>query len=196
AIVSHELRAPITSVLNWTELLRRESVGPARLRHALEVIERNTRAQVHLIEDLLDVTRIVSGRLKVEMSEVDVSVVARSVLDAVRPAADAKRIVLSLKLDGESITVSGDAARLRQVIDNLVSNAIKFTPERGEIGVAVLCRGPEVEVSVHDNGIGIAPERLTQIFERFEQVHADPGARRQAGLGLGFAIARHLVEIH
>src|SRR4029079_13089964 len=129
--------------------------------------------------------------------EADVSVVARSVLDAVRPAADAKRIVLSLKLDGESITVSGDAARLRQVIDNLVSNAIKFTPERGEIGVAVLCRGPEVEVSVHDNGIGIAPERLTQIFERFEQAAADPGgARRQAGLGLGLGIARHLVEIH
>src|SRR5262249_50715418 len=100
AVVSHELRAPITSVLNWTELLRRETIGPERLKHALEVIERNTRAQAHLIEDLLDVTRIVSGRLKVEISEVDVSAVIRAVLDGLRPAADAKRIVLQLRLEG------------------------------------------------------------------------------------------------
>jgi signal transduction histidine kinase len=194
AIVSHELRAPIGVVLAWTELARREALDADRLRHALGVIETNTRAQVRLIEDLLDVARIVSGRLKIERTEVDVNAVIAAVAEALRPAAEAKGIALQVRPALAAAAVAGDEARLRQVVENVVSNAIKFTAREGSVSVASDTGDADVVVTVRDTGRGIEPVHLQSIFDRFEQ--PDAAITRHGGLGLGLSIARHIVELH
>ena len=195
ADLSHELRSPLNAILTWTHVLRRGMLPPDQAEHALEVVERNARAQVRLIEDLLDVSRIVSGKLHLEMAHVDVRSIVRNVLDAQHGAADAKGIRVELTVAPTPLAVCVDPTRLHQVIDNLLSNAVKFTPEGGHIDVHVARVGDAAEVVVHDTGIGIAPEVLARVFDRFEQGDSSI-VRRQRGLGLGLAIARHLVELH
>ena len=195
AELSHELRSPLNAILTWTHVLRRGMLPAEQADHALEVVERNARAQVRLIEDLLDVSRIVSGKLHLEMAHVDVRSIVRNVLDVQQGAADAKGIRVALTLADAPLAVCVDPTRLHQVVDNLLANAIKFTPEGGDIDVRVGRAGDAAEIVVHDTGIGIAPDVLARVFERFEQADSSV-VRRQRGLGLGLAIARHLVELH
>ena len=195
ATLSHELRSPLSAVLHWTHMLRRGLVEPAKVDHALEIVERNARAQARLIEDLLDVTRIVSGKLSVELTRVDVGSIVNTVVDLVRGAADGKRIGLEVQREADAVPVRGDVTRLQQVFENLLTNAIKFTPEGGRVTVVVGRAGDRAEVVVRDTGIGIAADVLPHVFERFHQ--GDPSvAQQHGGLGLGLAIARHLVEMH
>jgi PAS domain S-box-containing protein len=197
--VSHELRTPLTAILGWaTLLLRGASPGAVAksdvLRRGLETIERNARAQGRLIEDVLDVARIISGKLRLQLGVVDLAAVVAAAVDVVTPAAEAKRVRLVAEM-GEPQPVFGDADRLQQVVWNLLSNAVKFTPSGGRVDVHLHARGGQVELCVSDTGQGIQPDVLPYIFDRFRQ--ADSSASRQhGGLGLGLAIARHLVELH
>jgi PAS domain S-box-containing protein len=197
--VSHELRTPLTAILGWaTLLLRGASPGAVAksdvLRRGLETIERNARAQGRLIEDVLDVARIISGKLRLQLGVVDLAAVVAAAVDVVTPAAEAKRVRLVAEM-GEPQPVFGDADRLQQVVWNLLSNAVKFTPSGGRVEVHLRARGGQVELCVSDTGQGIQPDVLPYIFDRFRQ--ADSSASRQhGGLGLGLAIARHLVELH
>jgi PAS domain S-box-containing protein len=192
--VSHELRTPLTSMLGWVQMLRSGRLAPEKRERALETLERNARVQAQLIEDLLDVSRIMSGRLRLEVASVDLVSVVEQALESVRPAADAKGIRLSVA-PGSAGTVLGDATRLQQVVWNLLSNAVKFTAEGGRVEVAVTRREAVVEVSVTDTGQGIPADFLPHVFERFRQAEAGP-TRRYGGLGLGLSIVRHLVEMH
>ena len=195
ATLSHELRSPLSAVLHWTHMLRRGLVEPAQVDHALEIVERNARAQVRLIEDLLDVTRIVSGKLSVELARVDLATIVSAVVDLVRGAADGKRIGVEIEREAGALPVRGDATRLQQVFQNLLTNAVKFTPDGGRVTVVLGRAGDHAEVVVRDTGIGIAADVLPHVFERFHQ--GDPSvAQQHGGLGLGLAIARHLVEMH
>ncbi|MFP2911000.1 ATP-binding protein, partial [Pyxidicoccus sp. 3LFB2] len=192
--VSHELRTPLTAMLGWVQLLRSGSLPLERRERALETVERNARAQGQLIEDLLDVSRILSGKMKLDVAPVDVSTVVEQALDSVRPAADAKGIRLQAAMDSTG-NVMGDAHRLQQVVWNLLSNAVKFTPRGGRVQAFVERRDSAVEITVADTGQGISADFLPHVFERFRQ--ADGGTRRQhGGLGLGLSIVRHLVEMH
>jgi PAS domain S-box-containing protein len=194
ATVSHELRTPLTAVLGWVQLLRTGTLPPDKRERALATVERNARAQGQLIEDLLDVSRIMTGKLKLEVSSVDVSHVVEAALESLRPAAEAKGIRIQAALDSAG-TIMGDASRLQQVVWNLLSNAVKFTPKGGRVQVLVERRDSSVEVSVADTGQGISAQFLPHVFERFRQ--ADGSTTRKAGgLGLGLAIVRHLVELH
>ena len=196
AVLSHELRTPLTSVLGWARMLRAGKLDPRGAARALEVIERNASAQAQLINDILDVSRIIAGKLRLERRVIDRlgSLVERAV-EALRPTAEAKQIRLALSIGGDAGPVDGDAARLEQVVWNLVSNAVKFTPEHGTIEVACRRTGASVEIRVRDTGKGIASEFLPRLFQRFSQ--ADMAATRaHGGLGLGLAIVRHLVELH
>ena len=176
-------------------MLRRGLVEPAQVDHALEIVERNARAQVRLIEDLLDVTRIVSGKLSVELARVDLATIVSAVVDLVRGAADGKRIGVEIEREAGALPVRGDATRLQQVFQNLLTNAVKFTPDGGRVTVVLGRAGDHAEVVVRDTGIGIAADVLPHVFERFHQ--GDPSvAQQHGGLGLGLAIARHLVEMH
>ena len=195
ATLSHELRSPLSSVLHWTHLLRRRLVEGAEADHALEIVERNARAQARLISDLLDVTRIESGKLSVELARVDVGAIVDTVVELVRGAADGKRIAVDVQREAGAVPVRGDATRLQQVVENLLTNAIKFTPDGGRITVLLGRAGGRAELVVRDTGIGIAADVLPHVFERFEQGEPSIG-RRHEGLGLGLAIARHLVELH
>jgi signal transduction histidine kinase/CheY-like chemotaxis protein len=194
ATVSHELRTPLTAIIGWTQLLRR-GVSEEITEHALEVIERNGAAQLHLVEDLLDVSRIISGKLRLDVQPVDLSTVIDAALDAVRPAATAKSIELHATLDSGAGVVAGDADRLQQIVWNLLNNAVKFTPEGGRIEVRVSRAGSGVEIAVADTGAGIEPEFLPYVFDRFRQADAKT-TRTYGGLGLGLAIVRQLVELH
>ena len=192
--VSHELRTPLTAMLGWVQMLRTGSLPPEKRGRALETVERNARAQVQLIEDLLDVSRILSGKLRLAVEPVDVAQVVQEALESVRPAADAKDLRLQVALDSQG-TVMGDAQRLQQVVWNLLSNAVKFTPRRGQVQVFVERRDSSVEITVADTGLGISPDFLPHVFERFRQ--ADTGSKRKhGGLGVGLSIAKHLVESH
>jgi PAS domain S-box-containing protein len=192
--VSHELRTPLTAMLGWVQLLRTGALAPERQARALETVERNARAQGQLIEDLLDVSRILSGKMKLDVEPVEVSTIVEQALESVRPAADAKGLRLQSALDSTG-SVMGDAHRLQQVVWNLLTNAVKFTPRGGRVQVFVERRDSSVEVTVADTGRGITPDFLPHVFERFRQ--ADGGTRRQyGGLGLGLSIVRHLVEMH
>jgi PAS domain S-box-containing protein len=193
ATLSHELRTPLTSMLGWIRMLRSGRLEGEMAARALESVERSTRAQSQLINDLLDVSRIVSGKLTMDVRAIDADEVVASALEAVRPLAEAKSIQLTHARAARPSIVEGDAGRLQQVIWNLLSNAIKFTPDGGRVRAEVAVTESEVAISIRDTGKGIAPELLPDIFERFRQ-----GAvtRTQGGLGLGLAIVRHLVDLH
>jgi PAS domain S-box-containing protein len=195
ATLGHELRTPLNAVLGWATLLRGRAHGPAELEHALTVIERNARQQAQLIEDLLDMSRIVSGKLRLHVQGVELGVVIQAALDAARPAAEAKGVSLGHDLASDAGQVSGDANRLQQVVWNLVSNAVKFTPRGGAVRVGLERVASQVRVSVTDTGEGISAEFLPLVFDRFRQADSST-TRRHGGLGLGLAIVKHLVELH
>lgn len=194
AMVSHELRSPLNAVVMWAHLLRTGRLDEAKSKRALAAIERSGQLQVRLIEDLLDVARITSGKLHLERAPVDLRGIVEGSIDVARADADTKAIRLVLVADAERCMVDGDAARLQQVLGNLLGNAVKFTPEGGTVTVEIAVRGAYVTVAVQDSGRGISTEELPHIFEPFQQ--ADEGAAREGGLGLGLAISRHLVELH
>jgi signal transduction histidine kinase len=195
ATLSHELRSPLGVILTWVALLRSGRIDDAGKSRALEAIERNTRHQAKLIEDLLDVSRIISGKMRLDVGVVNLPEVVDAAVEGVRHAADAKGIQLEVLRGATVGPVSGDPARLQQVIWNLLSNAIKFTPLSGRVAVRVERVDSQAQIQVTDSGRGIDPAFLPHIFERFRQ--ADPSTTRsEGGLGLGLAIVRHLVELH
>jgi signal transduction histidine kinase/ActR/RegA family two-component response regulator len=195
AILSHELRTPLQSMLGWLALLRGGRLEPRAAGRALETIERNTRTQAQLIGDLLDVSRILAGKLRLDRRPVNLVRVVEAAIDAVRSAADARRIRVAAARDPAAADVSGDPDRLQQVVLNLLSNAVKFTPEGGTVTVQVQRSGDHALVRVSDTGRGISPETLPHVFERFRQGDST-ATRAHGGLGLGLAIVRHLVELH
>jgi signal transduction histidine kinase/CheY-like chemotaxis protein len=195
ATLSHELRTPLTSLLGWSSVLREARRDEKVLSQGLDAIDRNARVQAQLIDDLLDVSRIVSGKLNLDVRPLDISSVVRAAINVVRPAADAKGIMLDYWAAPGLGAISADSARLHQVIWNLLSNAVKFTPQGGKIKIRVEQEGSHAKVTVHDTGQGIDPEFLPRVFDRFRQ--ADSSTTRSfGGLGLGLAIVRHLVELH
>jgi PAS domain S-box-containing protein len=195
ATVSHELRTPLSPILTWVRMLRQERLDADKTLHALDVIERCARTQAQLIEDLLDVSRIVAGKMRLEVRPVMIAAVIEKAVDVVRPAADAKSVRVQVVLDTEVGAILGDAGRLQQVMWNLLSNAIKFTPKGGRVQVALERVHSHIEIAVSDTGQGIEPTFLPYVFERFQQ--ADRGTDRSyGGLGLGLAIVRHIVEAH
>ena len=193
ATVSHELRTPLTAVLGWAHMLRAGDVPPDRLAHGLAVIERSARAQSRLIDDLLDVSRIASNRLRMVREPVRMADVVEQALDQVRPQAVEKQVEIQSQLTDSSLVLA-DARRLEQVVCNLVWNAIKFTEAPGQIAVLLSRRGREMVLSVTDTGVGIPSSFLPHVFEYFRQ--ADPRSRSQSGLGLGLGIVRHIVQLH
>ena len=195
ATMSHELRTPLNAIFGWITLLRTKRLDEATQERALETIERNARAQKRLIEDLLDVSRIVTGKVALELVTVDPRRVVEAALETMHPAAQAKGLKIVPLLDATAGTVRGDFARLQQVVCNLLSNAIKFTDAGGQVEVCLARRNDEVEISVTDSGQGIKPEFLPLVFDRFRQEDGSI-SRRHGGLGLGLAIVRHLVELH
>ena len=196
ATVSHELRTPLNAILGWARMLTAKQLTKARATHALETVERNAVALAHIIDDLLDVSRIVGGTLNLASRPVDLTVLAQAALDVVRPMAAAKHIDLRFSADPASIEfVEGDGNRLQQVIGNLLVNAVKFTPEGGRVDVSVARLGSQMELKVADTGQGIGADFLPHVFERFRQADSDT-TRLHGGLGLGLAIVRQLVELH
>src|SRR6185503_18475987 len=195
ATLSHELRTPLTSLLGWSSVLREGKRDEKILNQGLDAINRNARVQAQLIDDLLDVSRIVSGKLNLEVRPLDITSVTRAAINVVRPAADAKGISLDYWAEPGVGAISADSGRLHQIIWNLLSNAVKFTPHGGKICVRVEQEGADARVTVKDTGQGIEPEFLPRVFDRFLQ--ADSSTTRSfGGLGLGLAIVRHLVELH
>ncbi|MCC2955282.1 PAS domain-containing protein [Massilia sp. IC2-477] len=199
ATLSHELRTPLSAILGWSQVLRRGSRDGADLQRGLQTIERNARAQAQLIEDLLDMSRITSGKVLLDMQTIAPASFIDAAIETVRPAADAKHIAIEKRYGAPGALVAGDSGRLQQVIWNLLSNAIKFTPRDGSVTVEVGEReaegGKVVAVTVRDTGAGIRPEFITHVFERFRQEDASM-TRRHGGLGLGLSIVKHLVEQH
>ncbi len=195
ATLSHELRTPLTSLLGWASLLRGPDIDDLLLAKGLQTIERNARIQTQLIDDLLDVSRIISGKLNLEVQSVDISSAVEAAITVVRPASEAKGIRLSYTRDPVLGSISGDSSRLQQIVWNLLSNAVKFTPERGWIEVQLRQRDEHVQLTVKDSGQGITAEFLPRVFDRFRQADSST-TRDYGGLGLGLAIARHLVELH
>jgi PAS domain S-box-containing protein len=195
ATVSHELRTPLNAVLGWTSLLRGAQMDDARRAKALETIERNARLQQKIVEDLLDVSRIIAGQLRLEKEPMPFRPVVESAVDSIRPVAEAKSIALTVELGDDPAIIIGDQARLQQVVWNLLSNAMKFTPEGGAVRVSLDVTESRVELVVGDTGVGIAPAFLPHVFERFRQGDARV-TRAHGGLGLGLAIVRHLTEMH
>jgi signal transduction histidine kinase/DNA-binding response OmpR family regulator len=195
ATVSHELRTPLNAMLGWARLLRAGKVEEDRKGHALEVMERNAIAQQQIIEDILDVSRIITGKLRLQIAPTELAPIVDAAVDSVKPAADAKGVILELKPGSETSLVFGDANRLQQIVWNLLSNAVKFTPRGGRVTVMIERGDAYVEITVRDTGKGMAQEFLPYVFERFRQ--ADSSSTRQfGGLGLGLAIVRHLTELH
>jgi PAS domain S-box-containing protein len=195
ATLSHELRTPLTAIVGWSEMLGRSQLDPVTAQRAVEVIRRNARMQVQMIDDLLDVSRIVTGKLRMTVQPVDLGSVIIAAVEGVRPAAEAKGIRFQLQLDSPAGQVSGDPDRLQQVAWNLVSNAIKFTPKGGRVLVRLERVDSQVEIAVSDTGRGIAADFLPHVFDRFRQADATT-TRVYGGLGLGLAIVRQLVELH
>lgn len=195
ATLSHELRTPLNSMLGWARILRNDQLDRATFRRGLETIERNVRVQTQLINDLLDVSRIITGKLRLEVGRIELTSIVESAIDAVRPAVDAKAIRLEVVLERAAGAVSADADRLQQVVWNLLANAIKFTPRAGRVQVRLRRAGAHVEIAVSDSGEGIDAEFLPHVFDRFRQADSTI-TRPHTGLGLGLAIVRHLVELH
>src|SRR5262245_6772077 len=194
AVVSHELRTPLTAISGWTHLLLEGMLPDTAQLRALQAIQRQARSQAQLIDDLLDVSRIVSGKLRLNWQTIDPSKIINAAIDVVRPTAEARNIQLMADLDLPG-TVSGDPERLQQVIWNLLSNAIKFTPEGGRVDIRSRWVDSSIEIAVADTGQGISEDFLPYIFELFRQADVST-TRMHGGLGLGLAIVRHLVEIH
>lgn len=195
ATLSHELRTPLNAILGWAQLLAVGGVEGEEFTHALETIERNAKVQAQLIEDLLDLSRIISGKLRLELEKVDLPAAVEAALDSVRPTAEAKGVRLVPILDSHATPVLGDPNRLQQVVWNLLSNAIKFTPKGGKVQLFLQATGDQAEIVVSDTGQGIKAEFLPYVFDRLRQQDAS-STRRHGGLGLGLAIVRHLVELH
>ena len=195
ATASHELRTPLTAVVGWSRMLRSGKLDQETSARALEVIERNANLQTKLIEDLLDISRIITGKLTLDRQPIEMAPVISDAVNTVRPAAEAKYITIETTFDPQAEPVLGDANRLQQVVWNLLSNAVKFTPKSGHIYVALKRVDSEIEISVRDTGEGIGAEFLPYVFERFRQADGR-STRKHGGLGLGLAIVRHLVELH
>jgi signal transduction histidine kinase len=195
ATLSHELRTPLNAILGWSQMLQNGNLDEAEFKRATGTIERNARAQSQLIDDILDVSRIIRGKLRLDVRAVDLSNVISAAVDAARPAAEAKNIRLQTLIDPQATQISGDPDRLQQVVWNLLSNAIKFTPKDGRVQVRLERVNSHVEIVVSDTGAGIEPEFLPFVFERFRQSDGSM-TRRHGGLGLGLAIVRQLVELH
>ena len=195
ATLSHELRTPLNAILGWSHILRSSPANPADLPRGLEAIERNARVQTQLIEDLLDMSRITSGKLRLDVQRIEPLTYVEAAIETVRPAAEAKRIRVEKILDATTGPIAGDPNRLQQIVWNLLSNAIKFTPRDGKVQVLLARADAHVEISVSDTGIGIKPEFLPHVFERFRQQDAST-TRMFGGLGLGLSIVKHLVELH
>jgi len=195
ATLSHELRTPLNSIYGWARMLEAGRLDPEAMKRATQGILRGAKAQVQLIEDLFDVSRVITGKMHLAVRPLVVSEVLEAALDTVRPAALAKGIRLDVTLDPLVSLILGDPDRLQQVVWNLLSNAVKFTPQGGRVQLVLKSAGSQIEISVSDTGQGIAPEDLPQLFERFRQL--DTGStRRHGGIGIGLALVRHLVELH
>jgi signal transduction histidine kinase/ActR/RegA family two-component response regulator len=195
ATLSHELRTPLNAILGWAHMLRRPEMGAREVQRGAEVIERNARAQSTIIEDLLDMSAIVSGKVRLQMQSIDMAAAVRGAIDSVRPTAEAKQVMLELEETGVNASVTGDPHRLQQVLWNLLTNAIKFTPRGGRIAVSLRTDPTQACVIVSDNGEGIPADFLPYLFDRFRQADAST-TRRHGGLGLGLSIVKHLVELH
>jgi signal transduction histidine kinase/DNA-binding response OmpR family regulator len=193
ATLSHELRTPLNAIVGWTQILRTENL-PDDAAHGLDVIERNVKAQTKLIEDLLDVSRVSSGKMRLQMSDVPLEQIVQSSVDAIRPAADAKNIQLELEIGG-SAKISGDPDRLQQVVWNLLANAVKFTPPQGQVHVRLECVNHHAQIQIADTGQGIDGAFLPFVFDRFRQAD-NTMTRSHGGLGIGLTIVRHIVELH
>lgn len=195
ATLSHELRTPLNAILGWSTMLSDKRINEAARQGAIETIQRNARIQSQLIDDILDVSRIISGKLKLETQPLELSSIIEAAVESILPAAQGKEIRLQRVLDSDSSMISGDRNRLQQIVWNLLSNAVKFTPKGGRVQIRLERINSHIEIIVSDSGIGISPEVLPFIFDRFRQ--ADSATTRQhGGLGLGLAIVRHLVEMH
>ena len=195
ALLSHELRTPLNAILGWTQILRSGSLASSNFEKGLGVIERNVRAQTQLVDDLLDMSRIISGQMRLDVQPVMPYAFVQGAIESARPAADARGVRLEAILDPGAGPVSGDANRLQQVVWNLISNAIKFTPRGGHVQVTFERVNSNIEICVADSGIGIQPDFLPHIFERFRQADATT-TREHGGLGLGLSIVKHIVELH
>jgi CheY-like chemotaxis protein len=195
ATVSHELRTPLNAIIGWSHLLRTGSLDGATTSRAMETIDRNAKAQAQLIEDILDVSRMISGKLRLNNEPVDIASVINAAIDSVQLAVDSKNLELKVMLDPSARHTLGDSSRLQQVVWNLLANAIKFTPSGGRIEVKVERAGRNLKLRVSDTGQGINSDFLPFIFERFRQADGTT-TREHGGLGLGLAIVRHLIELH
>lgn len=195
ATVSHELRTPLNAILGWSAMLRKEKMEETNVRNALGIIERNARAQAEIVGDILDVSRIITGKLRLQTHPLNLAPVVRTAVENISPAALAKTITIKLSLDEDAGQIVGDADRIQQIIWNLLSNAIKFTSSGGTIEIGLRRADTNVELQVRDNGIGIENHFLPFIFERFRQFDSST-TRKHSGLGLGLSIVRHLVELH
>jgi PAS domain S-box-containing protein len=195
ATLSHELRTPLNAILGWSQVMRRGKMSAEDLKEGLDVIERNARAQTKLIEDLLDMSRIISGKVRLDVQTVEPMAFVEAAIETMRPAAEAKEIKLEKLLDPTAGPIAGDPNRLQQVVWNLIANAVKFTPTGGKVQILLEKVDSQVLISVADTGIGIAPQSLAHVFERFRQADAST-TRKYGGLGLGLAIVKHLVELH
>ena len=195
ATVSHELRTPLTAIMGWSHMLRERRLDEAMTARALETIGRNAESQAQLIEDILDVSRVITGKLRLNVGPVDAAAIINAAIDSVQLAAESKGIELEVTLDPSARHISGDSGRLQQVVWNLLSNAIKFTDAGGRVSVRLERAGPDVQIRVTDTGQGISPDFLPYVFDRFRQADGT-STRRFGGLGLGLALVRHLVELH
>jgi len=195
ATVSHELRTPLNAIIGWTHILGRGRLDQKATRRAIETIERNARAQAQLVEDILDVSRVITGKLQLNVGRVDVAAIINAAIDSVQPAAQSKEIEIEVTLDPSIRHIGADANRLQQVVWNLLSNAIKFTPSGGRVNVCLRRKDQFIQIFVSDNGKGIGREFVPFIFDRFRQEDAST-TRSFGGLGLGLSIVRHLVELH
>lgn len=195
ALLSHELRTPMTAMLGWTFLLRESDMSSSEFQAALEAIERNMKAQAQIIEDLLDVSKIVTGKVRLETRAVEIDSVVRAALDVVRPAAQARKVKLSFELRDPKAVVYGDPQRLQQAVWNLVSNAVKFSDEGGAVYVAITREEKDSVIRVWDHGGGIHPDYMPHLFDLFTQAESSL-TREHGGLGMGLAIVRHIVELH
>lgn len=195
AIVSHELRTPLNSIMGWAQLLARRRNLPEAALRGVEIIERNCREQAKLIDDLLDVSRVLAGKLRLDREPVELSALVTTAIGMEQPLADSRQIQLVPRIADEEIWIEADAARLRQVLGNLLGNAIKYTGSEGEVVISVAADSDSARIEICDNGVGIAPDFLPKVFGLFEQAVAT-GSRRAGGLGLGLAIVKQLVELH
>lgn len=195
AIVSHELRTPLNAIVGWTKLLQNQQLDEANITRALSTIERNTQVQLQLIEDLLDISRMIRGNLRLTMTSVNLATVLEMAVSNLRPSAESKQLQLQVRIESTTSYVFGDLYRLQQIITNLLSNAIKFTPSGGRVEIQLEQVGSQAQIQVKDTGKGIDPDFLPYIFERFTRADSST-TRAKDGLGLGLAIVRHLVELH